>query len=247
MHTFLIGHYYRSPIGDIVRCIGCSTTEAVWQTKDLLFYVSSYREGMKYSYLPDCDGFEEEKFPQWYILDGDYPKGFNPWALERTSCDVVTRYELKDNVLTHEEQDWYQAASCWKLVTEKEALGAVAPAYPKYYLNKDKDSWGNTSYVRQDGQYQFSRYNKYGSLIDLGWKDYNCEHAIIKEYWIQVSKEEALKNIQHKGVKRIRTNLWFDKDDGVVIQANLMPDDRFIQLKFDAEGVYYEGSCETMV
>jgi hypothetical protein len=131
---------------------------------------------MKYQYLPDCNGFEEEKFPQWYTLeDKDYWQ--NPWVLKRTSRDVVTRYELKDNVLTHEEQPWYVKADCWKLITEEEALGAVAPIYPT----------------------------------------------------------------------QIRTNLWFDKDDGVVIQADLMPDDRFIQLKFDAEGVYYEGSCETMV
>ena len=198
---------------------------------------------MKYQYLPDCDSFDWEEFPQWYILENK-DRFMNPWALKRTSRDVATRYELTNDGLTHEEQAWYHKADCWALVTEQEALACVSPAYPKYYVHKDKDSWGNTSYVRQDGPYQFSRYDKYGSLVDLGWKDYNCENAIIQGYWIQVFKEEALKNIQHKESKRIRTNLWFDKDDGVVIQADKMPDDRFTQLKFDAEGVYYEGSGE---
>jgi hypothetical protein len=179
MHKFHIGKFYRSPANaihlhglNIVKCIDWSPSSVVWKTSNLDFYVTTYNTGMKYLFLPDCDRFDWEEFPQYYILDTEKQKPWGNmcrWVLKRTSSDCVTRYELKDDTILVEEQDWHEKADCWKLVSEEEAM----------------------------------------CLVRLNGK--------------------------------IRTSLWSDPRNGIVIQADIMPDDRFKQLKFNAEGVYYEG------
>lgn len=81
------------------------------------------------------------------------------------------------------------------------------------------------------------------------WEDASCIHwdvppmhgMAINGTTLQLRCRRKDLPVAVPAVTRVPVRLFFDKDDGVVIQADEKPDDRFTEIMYDADGFYVEG------
>jgi hypothetical protein len=172
-----------------------------------------------------------EVWPKWYVHNDPS----RDWCVEQFKedrCRVHRATGVKDDQLWIEMYNVHVNDGTWLKVTEAEALARVTPIEPV----ESPDDWVTQDRVPARPGIDQRAYAD-GTRVTL-WEDAKCldwdkpamHGTKINNTTLEIRCRRKDLPAKQPATKRVPVRLYFRKDDGVVVQADEMPDDRFTEI-----------------